>query len=101
MDLKYLMHKALDELEGAEEYIKMGVQIQPMSKEWGDKLYALSTVEMEHAKTLFGMYQELYKKTTDAYPTVPKYLQEMNSEFTDEYMDQCTKVKLMQDVFKK
>lgn len=101
MDLKYLAHKALEELDGAEEYVKMATQIQAMSKDWADKFYNLSLIETEHAKTLFLMYQELYKKTVEAYSEPPRYLRLMNSEVSEEYMDRCATVRLMQDIFKK
>ena len=99
MDLQYFKDRIEDELCGSKEYVKRAIEIKPMSPAWGKTLLAMSATELEHAKSLYGMFQEYYKKITETYETIPKYVAKGKKRIDEMFVECSAKIKYMHSMY--
>ena len=84
MDLDYFKEQICEELDGAIGYIKHAIEIKSMNSSWGKMLAEMSEAEMGHAKNLYKMFMEYYKKLTETEG------EKIKSEYFDKYVDDIT-----------
>lgn len=99
MDLKYFQCHITDELKGSRNYAKRAIEIKPMSPSWGKLFLEMSANELEHAKNLYTMFEEYYKKISDTYDKVPDYLKAGREEIVDMYTECSAKIKYMHSMY--
>lgn len=99
MNVHYFKEHIADELEGSKEYVKRALEIKPMSPSWGKLFLEMSAAELEHAKNLYEMFQEYYKRIADTYDKVPKYIEEGKAEIEDMYAECSAKIKYMHSMY--
>lgn len=88
MDANYFKEQINDELHGAKCYIKDAIELKPMAPTWSKKLVEMSASELKHAEYLHEMFEEYYKKMSEAYKRIPKYVQDAYDEVVEMY-DGC------------
>ena len=101
MDLQYFYDKIIDELDGAQEYIKNAMEIKAMDDSWGKRFYEMAQMELDHATMLYKMSNELYTKTSKAFSEPPKYMQDIHHNINECYTDKYAKVKVLLDAYNK
>ena len=101
MDAEYFKEHICEELEGAKTYIKNAIEIKAMSPSWAKMFVEMSAAELSHATNLFKMFQEYYKKISETYKEIPKYLEELNDSITEDYTEKFAQVKWMHDMYNK
>ena len=100
MDLYYFKEHLHDELTDACEYARRGLEIKPMSSDWGKALMRISAEELGHAGELYKMYNEYIGKLNETYQEKPKYMIEIEEDISKFYPDMVVKVKMMHEIYK-
>lgn len=100
MDIYYFKDQLMDELEGAKMYIKNALEIRPMNQQWSKTLLEMSVEELKHAMNIFKMAEEYYKLMKDSYTNVPKYIKETYDSIVECYTEECSSIKVMQEMYK-
>lgn len=99
MDLKYFKCHIEEELDGAKDYVKRAIEIKPMSSSWGKLFLEMSANELEHAKNLYTMFEEYYKKISETYDKVPDYIEDGKNCIVDMYTECTAKIKYMHSMY--
>ena len=100
MTLYYFKEKIEDELDGSKDYIKRALEIKPMNPEWGKNLVDMSAAELAHAKHLFAMFQEFYKKLKEEYGNkMPAYMEKINDDINEMYTECSAKIKYLHEMY--
>lgn len=94
MDIYYLKDHICEELDGSEEYLKKAIKLKDESLEWSKTFYDMSLMEAEHAKNLYRMFCDAYKKVnTD--PTLEVYMEPFRDSVVDTYLERMGALKYM------
>lgn len=100
MDIEYLVDKIKDELCGAKSYIKMAIELKPMTETWSKKFYEMSIEEHKHANNFYSMFNEYCSKISNEYTDLPDYIKEMRHEIVDMYTDYTACIKALWEAYK-
>lgn len=100
MDLDYLVNGINDELKGSKEYIKIAIELKPMTESWSKKFYEMSVEEHKHAAALYSMFNEYCSKLSQSYMDLPEYVKDMRSEIVDKYSECTALIKSMWETYK-
>lgn len=101
MDAHYFKERICEELEGAKCYAKDAIEIKAMNSDWGKMLLEMSAGELDHATKLWKMFDQYYKIISDAYKTVPDYIEELHREAASMYAEKAAKVRYMHEMYNK
>lgn len=100
MDIYYFKDQLMEEIEGAKLYIKNALEIKPMNQNWSKSFYDMSVEELKHATIIYKMAEEYYKIMSSTYQEVPKYISETYESIVSCYAEECSQVKIMQEMYK-
>ena len=100
MNIWYFKEKIPDELEGAKDYIKRAIEIRAMHAPWAKQLVDMSEKELEHATTLYKMFQEYYAKLDEEFKELPEYIQEAKTMLDEKYTKCSAEVKNLHDIYR-
>lgn len=101
MDLEYFKCQIMDELCGAEAYIKHAIELRAMSQTWSKLLVEMSAAELQHATNLYKMFEEFYQKMSANFTEVPDYAKDIKDEIIEMYTEKYAYVKYMHEAFTK
>lgn len=101
MDLDYFKKQICEELDGAIDYIKHAIEIKNMNSSWGKMLVEMSKAEMDHAKNLYKMFMDYYKKLTESEGEKIKseYFDKYVDEIADSYTDKIMKIEHLHKMY--
>lgn len=100
MNLDYFKDQICDELMGAKCYIKKALEVRAMSPQWAKSFVEMSDAEMNHASTLFRMFEEYHDKLHDSYgEKMPKYLSDLSDEIMERYAELSATVKSLRSMY--
>lgn len=99
MDAKYFKDQICDELNGAQCYIEKAIELKPMAPNWSKKLVEMSASELQHAGYLHDMFMEYYKKMSEAYKRIPKYVQDAYDDVIKMYDSSVSYVKELHTIY--
>lgn len=100
MNIWYFKEQIPDELHGAKDYIKRAIEIRAMHSEWGKRLADMSEAELEHAETLYRMFQEYYAKLSGTYEKMPEYCEEAKKCIDEEYVKCSVEIRTLHEIYK-
>ena len=100
MTMRDIREYMSDEINGATVYIHKAINLKPMAKDWADKLVKMSANELEHAEYLMDMAKDYYKQMEEAYPIVPKNIQDEYDCIKHTYKDGKAHVLEMHEWYK-
>ena len=100
MNIWYFEKQIPDELHGAKDYIKRAIEIRAMHSPWAKQLADMSEKELEHATTLYKMFQEYYAKLSEEFKELPDYIQDSYKFLNDEYTKCSTEVKMLHEIYR-
>ena len=101
MTLEYFRDKICDELCGAEEYVRLGMEIRAMDASFSKQLVDMSSAELEHATKLYKMFEQFYQQVTRAYDIIPEHMVEIQKEVSKRYSNGYVLVKALHDAYSK
>lgn len=105
MTFSYFRSQICEELDGACEYIKHALEEKATHPSWAKQFVELSAVELNHATTLYKMFEEHYMNITRDFSEEQKsampWLSEVKAEIVDMYAEKYAKVKAMHDLYNK
>ena len=101
MNMEYFKEQICEELDGAYDYAKKGIEIKAMVPAWGKMFIDMANAEMGHANNLFRMMNEYYAETQKAYNTMPDYIDTCRQETVDMYTKKSAEVKWIIDLYNK
>lgn len=101
MNSNWFADHICDEIDGANEYIKIAIEIKPMNADWSKELVAMSAAELDHANRLWKMFDQYYKIISGAYKVVPEYIEDDYRCIADSYNKRVSEVKLMHEMYSK
>jgi hypothetical protein len=100
MDLEYLYDHIQEELESSKEYIRLAIELKPMTEAWSKKFYSMSMEEHAHATNFYGMFNEYCSKLSGSFVEMPEYIRDMHREMVDKYTACTTTIKAMWEIYK-
>ena len=100
MDLEYLYNHISEELEGSKEYIKIAIELKPMTEAWSKKFYTMSMEEHAHAANFYAMFNEYCSKLSESFVEMPEYVADMRKDIVDKYIECTAKIKSMWEIYK-
>lgn len=100
MDIEYLADKVKDELMGSKSYIKMAIELKPMTESWSKKFYDMSIEEHKHANNFYTMFNEYCSKVAGSVTDMPEYIKDLRSETIDFYTEYTNCIKSMWEIYK-
>lgn len=101
MHAEYLKEHICEELDGAYGYIKMAIELKAMDPGASKAFAEMSAAELEHAKELYKMFGEYYKKVVEAYKEPPSYLVDIRDCLGESYPEKSAKILMMHEMYKK
>lgn len=101
MDADYFVEQIHDELTGAKDYIKLAIEIKAMNPAWSKTLVDMSAAELNHAISLYKMFEEYFSAFTRAYSEIPDYLRKLKHDLAEYYTSTSAKVKYMHEMYSK
>lgn len=101
MTLEYFHDRICDELSGAEDYIKFAMEVRAMDSSFGKHFVEMSAMELDHATTLYKMFETYYQQASKAFTEIPEHMSKMQKCITDKYMEGYAKVKALHDAYNK
>lgn len=99
MDAKYFKCQIMEELDGAEDYIKRSIEIKPMTITWGKKFRDMASQEMEHAKTLYSLYKEYMVSQNKNRESIPDYMMSIDEKIEEGFMKRYADIKRLIDYY--
>lgn len=100
MNIWYFKEKIPDELEGAKDYIKRAIEIRAMHAPWAKQLVDMSEKELEHATTLYKMFQEYYAKLDAEFKELPDYIKEARTMLDEKYTKCSAEIKNLHEIYR-
>lgn len=101
MDLQYFKDHIIEELDGAEEYIQLAIELKAMDSSWSKNLVEMSSAELDHAFKLFKMFESYCDLISKPYDEVPEYISECHKKVTKMYTRRSAEVRYMHDMYNK
>ena len=101
MKLQYFKEHLDDELEGAKDYIMRAMELKPMNLSWAKHFVEMSSAELNHATTIYELFNDYYKTLSGSYTKMPEYIENIKKEMTETYTDCYPKIKIMHEMFSK
>lgn len=101
MDLNYFKEHVEEELDGAKDYIMRAMELKPMNLSWAKHFVEMSAAELNHATTIYELFNDYYKTLSGSYTTMPEYIEDIKKEITKMYADCYPKIKIMHEMFVK
>jgi len=99
LNMHYFKDQICDELCGAKAYVKKALEIKSHNASWGKQFLDMSSVEINHATTLYHICEEYYKEISASYEQVPDYLEQCMKDIINIYTEKISKIKYMQDMY--
>lgn len=100
MNIWYFEKQIPDELHGAKDYIKRAIEIRAMHAPWAKQLADMSEKELEHATTLYKMFQEYYAKLDSEFKELPEYVTEAKKNIDEKYTACYAETKILHDIYR-
>ena len=100
MDAYYFKEHIFEELDGAKEYIVRAQECKADGIEWARTFADMSAKELEHAASLFKMFNDYYKQFDDE-PDLRRYMEPFRNELVEDYMRYSSQIKYMHEMFNK
>lgn len=100
MNIWYFKEKIPDELEGAKDYIKRAIEIRAMHAPWAKQLVDMSEKELEHATTLYKMFQEYYAKLDAEFKELPDYVKDARTMLDEKYTKCSAEIKNLHEIYR-
>lgn len=101
MNAEWFKDHICEELDGAEEYIKLAIEIKPMNVDWSKELVSMSAAELDHSQRLWKMFDQYYKIVAGAYKVVPDHIEEDYRYIVDKYDKRSECIKKMHEMYSK
>lgn len=101
MTLEYFHDRICDELSGAEDYIKVAMEVRAMDASFAKQFVEMSAAELDHATRLYKMFEQYYQKATSTFSEIPAYMSDMKKCIVDKYMECYPKIKAMHEAYNK
>lgn len=101
MNAEWFKDHICEELDGAEEYIKLAIEIKPMNAEWAKELVVMSAAELDHSSRLWKMFDQYYKIMAGAYKSIPGYIEDDYRCVADKYDKRASCIREMHEMYSK
>ena len=101
MNAEWFKDHICEELDGAEEYIRLAIEIKPMNADWSKELVGMSAAELDHAGRLWKMFDQYHKIIGGAYKVIPDYIEEDYHYVEDKYDKRVECIKKMHEMYSK
>ena len=101
MNANWFKEHICEELDGAEEYIMLAIEIKPMNADWSKELVSMSAAELDHAGRLWKMFDQYYKIVGGAYKVIPDYIEDDYRCIESKYDKRVTEIKRMHEMYSK
>ena len=101
MDLYFFKDKIIDELEGAECYAKTALEFKAMSTSFAKSFLDMSATELQHAQTLYHLFDDYYKTISKPYEELPQEWIDVKDAIIEAYGDMSVKIKAMHELYNK
>ena len=101
MDLYFFKDKIIDELDGALCYAKTALEFKAMSSSFSKSFIEMSATELQHAQTIYHLFDDYYKTISKPYDELPQEWMDVKDEIIDIYGEKSVKVKAMHELYNK
>ena len=101
MNAEWFKEHVCEELDGAEEYIRLAIEIKPMNADWSKDLVSMSAAELDHAARVWKMFDQYYKIMVGAYKVVPEYIEDDYKCVAGMYDKRVAEIKHMHEMYSK
>ena len=101
MDLYFFEEKIVDELQGAMCYAKTALEFKAMSQSFSKSFLEMSATELQHAQTLYRLFDDYYNTISKPYEEPPQEWIDVKDHIIDAYNDLSVKVKAMHELYNK
>lgn len=101
MDLQYFKDHIAEELDGADEYIRLAIELKAMDSTWAKNLVEMSAAELDHAAKLFKMFENYCDLISKPYDEVPEYISDCRKKVIKMYTRRSAEVRYMHDMYSK
>lgn len=99
MDIYYLKDHICEELDGAHDYLMQAMHTKDEHPEWAKTLYDMSSMELEHARSLYKMFTDYFKQiNTD--PKLEAYMTPFRDDVERKFTERVGAIKYMQEMYK-
>lgn len=99
--LEYFKKLLCEELDGAEEYVKLALEFKSTYPEWSKIFLDMSANELNHATNIYKMADKSYNETITPYKEVPQTLYNTWDCMVEKYADCSSKIKIMHEMYNK
>ena len=87
-----------EELHDAQEYLEKAMKLKNDGSNWYKYFYDMGNTEVEHAKRFYAMLNEHYQDLQTT-PDLVAYMEPFKDSIDSWYLDEMTKIKILQDMF--
>lgn len=101
MEIEHREQQLKGELDGAEEYIRLAIEIKPMNADWSKELVGMSAAELDHAGRLWKMFDQYHKIVAGSYKVIPDYIEEDYCYVEDKYDKRVECIKKLHEMYSK
>jgi hypothetical protein len=95
MNLLYYNTQIKEELEDAAAYIKKACCLKASNKEKAEKFVKLSQDELNHAKSLFEMFEADYSEEIKRFESIPSFYSDAHKSMNDMYLECYGEIEMM------
>lgn len=99
MNICYLSNQLVDELDGAEDYIKRAFELKPNRPDVAMTFANMAKAELEHASDIYKMVEECTEGLNGSFSELPKYLENAINESNKVYKSRYTPIMEMVEMF--